>query len=259
LAGWQQGRWQPAAAPVRCACRGLLPGGGGHARRRTTLEASEGAREGAGVEGRRWFGAEGGVRRRRRLCRPADRKRRGRRVPVRFQGGGKRAHRRRVVECSAWPAGPACMRATHATAACDGTWPGGPATGSQTRAWARCSGPRVRRSTHGGAGPPRRLRGGRTPEAWATSRSGARVRASRHQFQLRFAFFQIAKLQKVPTKLKISKKQSCRGAIDLQLSQRATYVLINGLPGNVGRSCSFSTARVTVHGAVKPIFGQFAL
>jgi hypothetical protein len=61
------------------------------------------------------------------------------------------------------------------------------------------------------------------------------------------------------TNLKISKKQSCRGAIDLQLSQRATYVLINGLPGNVDRSCSFSTARVTVHSAVKPIFGQFAL
>jgi hypothetical protein len=63
----------------------------------------------------------------------------------------------------------------------------------------------------------------------------------------------------VATKLKISKKQSCRGAIDLQLFQRATYVLINLLPGNVGQSCSFSTARVTVHSAVIPIFGQFAL
>jgi hypothetical protein len=63
----------------------------------------------------------------------------------------------------------------------------------------------------------------------------------------------------VPTKLKISQKQSCRGAIDLQLSQRATYVLINGLSGNAGQSCSFSTARITVHSAVKPIFGQFAL
>jgi hypothetical protein len=59
--------------------------------------------------------------------------------------------------------------------------------------------------------------------------------------------------------MKISKKQSCRGAIDLQLSQRATYVLINGLPGNVDRSCRFSTARFIVHSAVKPIFGQFAL
>jgi hypothetical protein len=35
--------------------------------------------------------------------------------------------------------------------------------------------------------------------------------------------------------------------------------LINGLPGNADRSCSFSTARITVHSAVKPIFGQFAL
>jgi hypothetical protein len=61
------------------------------------------------------------------------------------------------------------------------------------------------------------------------------------------------------THLKLSKNKSCRGTIDLQLSQRATYVLINGLPGNVGRSCSFSTARVTVHSAVKPVFGQFAL
>jgi hypothetical protein len=61
------------------------------------------------------------------------------------------------------------------------------------------------------------------------------------------------------TYLKISKNKSCRGAIDLQLSQGATYVLINGLPGNVGRSCSFSTARVTVHSAFNSIFGQFAL
>jgi hypothetical protein len=35
--------------------------------------------------------------------------------------------------------------------------------------------------------------------------------------------------------------------------------LINGLPGNVGRSCSFSTARVTVHSAFNAIFGQLAL
>jgi hypothetical protein len=35
--------------------------------------------------------------------------------------------------------------------------------------------------------------------------------------------------------------------------------LINGLPGNADRICSFSTARITVHSIVKPIFGQFAL
>jgi hypothetical protein len=67
------------------------------------------------------------------------------------------------------------------------------------------------------------------------------------------------KLQKVPTYLKISKNKSCRGAIDLQLSQRATYVLINGLSGNVGRSCSFSTTQVTVHSVFNSIFGQFSL
>jgi hypothetical protein len=156
-AGRQQGRWQPAAAAVRCARRGLLPGC--LARRRAMLEASEGAREGAGVEGRRRLGAEGGVRRRRRLCRPADRKRRGRRVPVRFQG--RVSVRIDVVWSSArhWPAGPACMRATCAAAACDGAWPGGPTTGSGTHAWARCSGPGVGRSAHGGAGPSRSLRG----------------------------------------------------------------------------------------------------
>jgi hypothetical protein len=31
----------------------------------------------------------------------------------------------------------------------------------------------------------------------------------------------------MPTKLENSKNKSCRGAIDLQLSQRVTYVLIN--------------------------------
>jgi hypothetical protein len=62
----------------------------------------------------------------------------------------------------------------------------------------------------------------------------------------RLSLFEIVKLQKLSTNLKISKNKSCRGAIDLQLSQRASYVLINGLSGNVGRSCSFSRAQVTV-------------
>jgi hypothetical protein len=52
----------------------------------------------------------------------------------------------------------------------------------------------------------------------------------------RLTGFENTKLQKVPTKLKFSKNKSCSGAIDLQLSQRATYVLMNGLFGNVGRS-----------------------
>jgi hypothetical protein len=71
--------------------------------------------------------------------------------------------------------------------------------------------------------------------------------------------FKITKLPKVSTHLKFSKNKSCRGVIDLQLSQRATYVLINRLSGNVGRSCRFSTARVTVHSVVNSIFCQFAL
>jgi hypothetical protein len=93
--------------------------------------------------------------------------------------------------------------------------------------------------------------------------NGAALWSARRRRPAVFLFhlpvFEIAKLQKLSTKLKISQKQSCRGAVDLQLSQRATYVLINGLPGNVDRSCRFSTARFTVHSAVNSIFGQFAL
>jgi hypothetical protein len=74
--------------------------------------------------------------------------------------------------------------------------------------------------------------------------------ALRHRpFLFRGPAFEITKLQKLSTNLKISKNKSCKGAIDLQLSQRVSYVLINGLSGNVGRSCLFSTALVTVHSA----------
>jgi hypothetical protein len=88
---------------------------------------------------------------------------------------------------------------------------------------------------------------------------GRGVAGAQRLFQFRETVFKITKLQKVSTNLKISENKSCRRAIDLQLSQRATYVLMNGLSGNVGRSCSFSTARVTVHSAVNSIFGRFAL
>jgi hypothetical protein len=64
-----------------------------------------------------------------------------------------------VIKCSAWPAGPACMRATRAAEACNDAWPGGPATSSWICAWARRRGPGVGRSAHGGAGPPRSPRG----------------------------------------------------------------------------------------------------
>jgi hypothetical protein len=46
--------------------------------------------------------------------------------------------------------------------------------------------------------------------------------------------FEITKLQKASTNFKISKNKSCRGALDLQLSQRVSYVLINRF---VGKSC----------------------
>jgi hypothetical protein len=87
--------------------------------------------------------------------------------------------------------------------------------------------------------------------------TGARTLASQVLFRL--SLFEIAKLEKVTTNLKISKNKCCRGTIDLQLSQRASYVLINRLSGNVGRSCRFSTARFTVHSAFNSIFAQFAL
>jgi hypothetical protein len=61
------------------------------------------------------------------------------------------------------------------------------------------------------------------------------------------------------TKSKISKNKSCREAIDLQLSQRAIYVSINGLSGNVGRSWQNSRPQVTVHNTFDLIFGQFSL
>jgi hypothetical protein len=77
----------------------------------------------------------------------------------------------------------------------------------------------------------------------------------RRPFQFREPAFEITKLQKVSTNLKISKNKSCRGPIDLQLSQRASYVLINGFVGKSRRSCSFSTARVTVHNGFKSVFG----
>jgi hypothetical protein len=93
----------------------------------------------------------------------------------------------------------------------------------------------------------------------ASERSGARPRRRRRHNSFRDPVFEFTKLQKVPTYLKISKNKICRGAIDLQLSQRATYVLINGLSGNVGRSWQNSRPQVTIHSTFNSIFGQFAL
>jgi hypothetical protein len=52
--------------------------------------------------------------------------------------------------------------------------------------------------------------------------------------QFRNSVFEYTKLQKVSTNFQIARNKSCRGAIDLQLSQRVSYVLINRF---VGKSC----------------------
>jgi hypothetical protein len=151
-------------------------------------------------------------------------------------------------------------------AACASAWPLGPA------ARPRRSLPWARRTVHKRTEAPR-LGLGSTPEFPRLPYTGARVlrrvaeRAgvpalfwsaatpTPNSSLIRLGLFEIAKLQNVPTKSKISEKKSCRGAIDLQLSQRASYVLINRLPGNVDRSCRFSTAQVTVHKGFKSVFG----
>jgi hypothetical protein len=97
-------------------------------------------------------------------------------------------------------------------------------------------------------------------DAWQRKKeASARTRAlrlrRRRPFQFRDPVFKITKLEKVSTNLKNSKIKSCKGAIDLQLSQRASYVLINGFVGKSRRSCSFSTARVTIHKGFKSVFG----
>jgi hypothetical protein len=121
---------------------------------------------------------------------------------------------------------------------------------AQTRSWAWCTAHMRGGGSIATPGPPRRCRGFRTPEGRADTTwmaHGQRERGGSDApgtaamspspiFLFREAVFKIVKLQKVSTNLKISKYKSCRGAIDLQLSQRASYVLINGLSGNVGRS-----------------------
>jgi hypothetical protein len=60
---------------------------------------------------------------------------------------------------------------------------------------------------------------------WST---GTRECLCRLRFKIAVATFEIAYLKKVSTYSKISKTKSCRGAIDQQLLQKATYVWING-------------------------------
>jgi hypothetical protein len=77
-----------------------------------------------------------------------------------------------------------------------------------------------------------KLHGRRGPDVRATRWARRRCRQSPVLFRL--SLFEIARLQKLWTKLKFSKNKSCRGAIDLQLSQRASYIFINRF---VGKTC----------------------
>jgi hypothetical protein len=178
-----------------------------------------------------------------------------------------RTHQLALRPCG--PAGRFACRTRSVAWPSAGAWPAGPAAGRK-----RAPGRGIR-SACGAEGPSRRRvhrdgveasvcrKDARTPrdrrDRSARTTRGARPTASAALLLFHLSVFTNAKLKKVTTNLKISKYKSCRGAIDLQLSQRATYVLINSLSGNVGRSCSFSTARVTVHSAFNLIFGQFAL
>jgi hypothetical protein len=160
---------------------------------------------------------------------------------------------------ASWPG--ACVQAVQAGARV-GAWP-----------WLGAR-PRVRaahgENMGGGTtvhGPPRRDRGSIRRSAEATTRGGqafgAHTCTMRERRPTLFSFhlpgFKNPKPQKLSTKLKFSKNKSCIGAIGLQLSQRATYVLTNGLSGNVSRSWQNSRPQVTVHSTFNLIFGQFAL
>jgi hypothetical protein len=113
-------------------------------------------------------------------------------------------------------------------------------------------------------GPPLRCPGTRTPEQRGTTRDSGKketsLRPRRHRpFQFRDPVFEITKLQKVSTYSKISKNKSCRGVIDLQLSQRATYVLINGFVWKTCWTCRNSQLRVTVHSAFNSKLSELSL
>jgi hypothetical protein len=126
----------------------------------------------------------------------------------------------------------ACMCAGTAAPACRGTWP--------HRALWQAAAARLG-AVYGTTGVRRHLihvcvhsRQSYAGIAHAPHVAGATVRRSGAQpWRRRWhnsncdPVFKIIKLQEVSTYLKIFKNKSCRGAIDLQLSQRASYVLIN--------------------------------
>jgi hypothetical protein len=118
------------------------------------------------------------------------------------------------------PRGPAGHRAWVARA-----WPAWRAARGRPAGPSACLGAAHGRQRGGGPtarGPPRQTRGSvrRSPARAARGRgTGAALWSARRRRSAPFLFhlpvFEIAKLQKSSTKLKISQKQSCRGAIDL--------------------------------------------
>jgi hypothetical protein len=68
----------------------------------------------------------------------------------------------------------------------------------------------------------------------ASVRAGARLAGGLCPLIFRMHTFKIVKLKNFEYNLKISKNGSCRATIGLQLSQRASYVLINRF---VGKTC----------------------
>jgi hypothetical protein len=258
--------WRPCA-PAAASCRPAAARWGGPA---TVLRVQGGARKGKGrpsgarmPRGGVWPAA---------VVRPwrtvLERRRRGKKNRRRLGSAFRRSWqaRRHRGRDSGWPCGRCghlarCMRPCVLRHGALRRVAGRGVHGRGAQAQGRGGGPTEVQVHRGDAEASVRRRNRRATRG--RRGNGAALWSARRRRSAVFLFhlpvFEIAKLQKSSTKLKISQKQSCRGAVDLQLSRRATYVLINGLPRNAHRSCRFSTAQFTVHSAVNSIFGQFAL
>jgi hypothetical protein len=129
--------------------------------------------------------------------------------------------------------------------------------------------PGVGRRVHGpSTSPQQRLQCVRMPEyregaMWAVQPGPTRVTGTATLATVQDLFcepiFKNKKLPKTSTKSKISKNRSCRGTTDLQLSQRATWCLSNGLSGNVGWSWQNSRPGLLFKTALTKFLGIFHL
>jgi hypothetical protein len=147
-----------------------------------------------------------------------------------------------------------------------GVWLAGPTARPCTRAWARCT-------VKGECGSTKDTYGSTTGRLVCPYASDTRAghvdsvgkslarcaRWRRRPLLFHVHTFEIAKLPKAATKLKISKSRSCRWVIALQLSQRVTYVLVKGLTGKTWWTRWFSQPWVIVHRDFNSIFSQFTL